>query len=343
MLPYYHKLNYKILISTTLAFAPLYDQKVIQKEFAKDEITTLQRKRANEWIKKIKNNELKKEVENYKDFRDTVLIDLLGYPREEIKFEEKDVEFSLKDDKGRTHVVFEAKGTKTKDLFARQNYGKREQEHPVLQTVSNMQRFAPPAAYGVCTNYNDFVLLDRELGITKCHRFTFTDIENNIDKLKEFIGIFSYDKLAKEKSLEILYEKSITAEKDFTKEFYKLFHETRLMMIRAFEDKSDVNQSEAVYYTQRFLNRLIFIFFVEDKGYVSDKQLFAKRIFGELESDQIIDISRRVYDAITELFAAFDIGSDKLGVFGFNGGLFSGVIPQKIYFLDLKDPSFFQI
>jgi hypothetical protein len=324
-----------------LAFAPLYDQKVIQKEFGKIEITTLQRKRANEWIKKIKNKELEKEVENYQDFRDTILIELLGYPKNEIKFEEKDVEFSVKDTKGITRVVFEAKGTKTKDLFARQNYGKKEQEHPVLQTVSNMQRFAPPAAYGVCTNYNDFVLLDRELGITKCHRFTFTDIENNLDKLKEFVGIFSYGTLAQKKSLEILYEKSITAEKEFTKEFYKLYHETRLMLIRAFEDKSDVTHTEAIYYTQIFLNRLIFIFFVEDKGYVSDKQLFAKRIFGELESDQIIDISRRVYDAITELFAAFDVGSDKLGVFGFNGGLFSGTIPQKIHFLDLKNPSFF--
>lgn len=44
--------------------------------------------------------------------------------------------------------MFEAKGIKTKDLFARQNYEKKEQEHPVIQTVSNMQRFAPPAAYG---------------------------------------------------------------------------------------------------------------------------------------------------------------------------------------------------
>jgi Alw26I/Eco31I/Esp3I family type II restriction m6 adenine DNA methyltransferase len=327
-----------------MTFAPLYDQKVIQKEFLKIEITTLQRKRANDWIKKIKNNELKKEVENYSDFRDTILMDILGYPRKEIKFEEKDVEFSIKDVKGRTHVVFEAKGTKTKDLFARQNYGKREQEHPVLQTVSNMQRFAPPAAYGVCTNYNDFILLDRELGITKCHRFTFTDIENNIHKLKEFIGIFSYKNLVKEKSLEILYDKSITAEKEFTKEFYKLYHETRLMLIREFQDnpKERISRSEAIHITQIFLNRLIFIFFVEDKGYVTDNQLFAQRIFGVLKSDDLIDISKRVYDVITELFVAFDVGSDKLGVFGFNGGLFSGVMPQKISFSDLKEHKYFE-
>jgi len=326
-----------------LAFATLYDQKIIEKEFAKIEITTKQRKLANEWVKKIKNKELEKETENYIVFRDTILIGLLGYPMEEIMFEEKDVEFSIKDVKGITHVVFEAKGTKTKDLFARQNYGKREQEHPILQTISNMQRFAPPSAYGVCTNYDDFVLLDRELGITKCHKFKFTDIENNLDKLKEFIGIFSYEKLAKEKALEILYEKSITAEKEFTKEFYKLFHETRLMLIREFEHgKSQVNHTDAIYYTQLFLNRIIFMFFVEDKGYVSDNQLFGKRIFGVLDSDQIIDISRRVFDVISELFVAYDVGSKELGIFGFNGGLFrSSSIPQKIFFSDLKDPDFF--
>ncbi|KER06869.1 DNA -methyltransferase 1 protein [Marine Group I thaumarchaeote SCGC AAA799-E16] len=327
-----------------MAFASLYDEKVIEKQFAKLDITTKQRKLANEWIKKIKNNDLKKEVENYQDFRDIILIDILGYPKEEIKFEEKDVEFSVKDIKGRTHVVFEAKGTKTKNLFARQNYGKKEQEHPVLQTVSNMQRFAPPAAYGICTNYNDFVLLDRELGITKCHRFTFTDIENNLDKLKEFIGIFSYDNLVKENELEILYEKSVTAEKDFTNEFYKLFHETRLMLIREFQEnqKDKVTKNEAIYYTQIFLDRLIFIFFAEDKEYISDKQLFAKRIFGKLQNDQLIDVSKQTYNTIMELFVAFDIGSKELGVPGFNGELFSGTnIPQKIYFLDKKDAGFF--
>ena len=325
-------------------FAPLYNENTIKKEFQNIEPTRRQKSIVFEWIQKLKKNELEKEVQNYDIFRDKILVELLGYPIEEIKFEEKNVEFSIKDIKSITHVVFELKGTKTKDLFARQHYGKEEQWHPVMQTNSNMQRFAPPAKYGVCTNYRDFVLLDRDLGITKCHRFTFTDIEKNSDKLKEFIGIFSYKNLVEEKELEVLYEKSISAEKEFTNEFYKLFHETRLMLIREFQDnkKERVTKNEAIYYTQIFLDRLIFIFFVEDKGYVSDKQLFAKRIFGKLKSDQLIDVSKQTYDTVLELFVAFDIGSKELGVPGFNGELFSGTsIPQKIYFLDKRDVSFF--
>lgn len=324
-----------------MAFAPLYNKTVIKKKFSDIEITTKQRKIANNWIDKIKNKELEKEVENYDVFKETILIELLGYPREEIKFEVKDVEFSVTDVQGTTHVVFEAKGTKTTNLFARQNYGKKEQEHPVIQTVTNMQRFAPPAAYGVCTNYNDFVLLDRELGITKCHRFIFTDIENNMDKLKEFIGIFSYKKLVNEKSLVILYEKSLTVEKEFTKEFYKLYHETRLMLIKAFQDKEGVTKNEAIYYTQLFLNRLIFIFFVEDRGFVSDPQLFTNRLYSILDSVEFTEHSTKVYSEISELFVAFDKGESKLGISGFNGELFSGAIPPKIYFSDLKDPAFF--
>lgn len=324
-----------------MAFAPLYNEEVIKKKFSNIELNTKQKVIADEWISKIKNKELEKEVENYDVFKETILVDLLGYPRELIKFEQKDVEFSITDVKGITHVVFEAKGTKTKNLFARQNYGKKEQEHPVIQTVSDMQRFAPPAAYGVCTNYKDFVILDRELGITKCHIFDFLDIEKNPDKLKEFIGIFSYDNLVTSKSLVSLYENSITVEKEFTKEFYKLFHETRLMLIKAFQEKDGVTKNQGIYFTQMFLNRLIFIFFVEDKGYVSDSQLFTNRLYTILESVEFTEHSKKVYDEILELFVAFDKGESNLGIFGFNGGLFSGIIPPQIYFSDLKDSEFF--
>jgi len=324
-----------------MTIPPLYNESVIKKELSGIEITTKQRKLANAWMDKIKNKELEKEVENYDVFKEIILIGLLGYPSDEIQYEAKFVEFSVADIQETTHVVFELKGTKTKDLFARQNYTKKEQETPFIQTASDMLRFAPPSAYGVCTNYNDFVLLDMKLGVTKCHKFTFTDIKNNMDKLKEFIAIFSYEKLVKEKSLVSLYDKSLTVEREFTEEFYKLFHETRLMLVRAFEDKENVKKNEAIYYTQLFLNRLIFIFFVEDRGYVSDSQLFTNRLYSILNSVDFTEHSKKTYCEISELFVAFDKGESKLGVFGFNGGLFSGVIPDKIFFSDLKDPSFF--
>jgi len=322
-------------------WAPLYDNDVIKKKFSGDEPTTLQRNTAKRWLEMINNKELENETENYKLFKKEILINLLGYPPEEIKENKQYVEFSVTDTSKITHVIFEAKGTKTEDLFARQFYGKSELEHPVWQTSNDMQRFEPPAAYGVCTNYNDFVLLDRDRGVTKCHRFTFTDMKNNLDKLKEFIGIFSYKKLVTEKSLVTLYEKSLTVEKEFTKEFYKLFHGTRLMLIKAFQEKEGVTRNEAIHFTQMFLNRLIFIFFVQDRERLHDSQMFTNRLFSILESVEFTEHSKKVYSEISELFVAFDKGDHKLGIFGFNGGLFNEVIPSKIYFSDLKDPDFF--
>ncbi len=322
-------------------FAPLYNDDVIRKNYSKVEPNRLQRKTAKHWIDKIKNKELKNETDNYDLFRDEILIKLLGYPPEEIKKNEAYVEFSVTDSSEITHVVFEAKGTKTKDLFARQFYGKQELEHPVWQTINDMQRFSPPSKYGICTNYNDFVLLDGKKGVTKCHRFTFTDIENNEEKLREFLGIFSYQKLVIEKSLVTLYEKSLSVEKNFTEEFYKLFHETRLFLMAAFEEKEGVTKGQSIHYAQLFLNRIIFIFFAGAKGIVPDSQLLTNRLYAILKSVDFTEHSKKMYAEITELFVSFEKGDTRLEIPVFKGDLFSGELPSTVYFSDLKDPDFF--
>jgi len=319
-------------------YAQLYNPKTIEKKYSGISITTQQRKAANEWLKKLKNKELEKEVKNYFVFRDVILRDLLGYPENKILYEEKHVEFSIQDEHGDTGVCFEAKGTKTENLFARQGYEKKEQEKPVDQTLSNMKRF--PAAYGVCTNYSEFVLIDRKKKLSKCHRFNFLTIENNDKKLKEFIGIFSYKNLVIEKTLDELYNSSVSEEREFTKEFYKLFHETRLMLIKAFQEKEKVTMDEAIHFAQLYLNRLIFIFFAEDKGDIDDR-LFSKRVLKILEAGQGTESTCLVSDDILKLFKYLDKGSDVQSIFGFNGGLFKEKIPPKIYFFDLKNPEFF--
>jgi len=317
----------------------MYSPKIIQTKCTDVKISSKQRESAKEWLELLKNGTLKEEVANYPNFMHILLRDLLEYPEKEISYEAKNVEFSFKNKNKETAVCFEAKGTKTEDLFAYQSYGKKEQENPVIQTLSNMARF--PARFGVATNYRKFILLDLHLGNSKCHKFDFYDIENNDDKLKEFIKIFSYHSLVESTDLDDLYDASITEEKEFTNEFYKLFHETRLMLIKEFQENTLVSRTEAINITQLFLNRLIFIFFVQDRGFISDERLFTNRILKLLDSDQSTEHSKKVYAEITELFVAFDKGDKGLGVFGFNGGLFSGVFSDKISFSDRKDPNFF--
>ena len=217
-------------------------------------------------------------------------------------------------------------------------YEKKEQESPVIQTLSNMKRF--PASYGVCTNYRNFVLIDNKHKLSKCHKFDFLSIINNEKKLKEFIGIFSYQNLVIKKTLDELYKSSVTEEREFTKEFYKLYHETRLMMIKVFQEKENVSKEDAIHFAQLFLNRLIFIFFAEDKGDL-EPRLFTNRVLKILEEGKCTEDTLSVSNNIVNLFTILDKGSDVKGIFGFNGGLFKDKIPSKVYFFDLKDPKFF--
>lgn len=328
-----------------MKISSLYDGETVRKKFEKVKISTSQRDAANVWLEKLESGELKDEVKNYEVFRETILRDLLGYPDSKLHFEEKDVEFSYTDNRDVTHVCIECKGTKTKDLFARQPYEKREQETPVLQTWSNMGRFNPAALYGICTNYQNFVLLDQKYGSSKCHKFDFMEIRDSDEKLREFVGLFSYKELVLEKTLEGLYKVSSTRETDFTKEFYKLFHETRLMLIEAFKEKfAKDDTSSAIKYAQMYLNRLIFLFFAEDRGDVEDR-LFTKRVVKILEAGNINSQSRSISEDIVTLFKQLDKGERARPpfeeIFAFNGGLFKEDIPPNAFFRDLRDEEFF--
>ena len=323
-------------------FELLYNPKTIEEEIQELTISQEQKTRANEWLKLINDGTLENEETNYIRFQNILLRDILNFPEKEIEkgFEIKNVEYSFEDDEKKTFVCIEAKGTKTKNLFARQARIKKDQETPVIQTHTDMGRF--PSEYGICTNYNNFILITKEHGQQKCHKFSFDEIANNDDKLKEFILIFSYDNL-KNRFVNILDEKSVTQNEKFTEEFYDVFHETRLMLIKAFEEKQGIDRKNAIKYSQIILNRLLFIFFTSDKTNISvPKDLFTNQITKLLKSGICSDNSQHIYNEILNLFVSFEKGSTSLGIFGFNGGLFAEKIPPEIYFYDLKDPNFFK-
>lgn len=263
----------------------------------------------------------------------------MGYSIKDISYEKNNVEFQIKNSDGTSMLCIETKGTDVEDLFAKQHRTKKEHETPIQQTWNYMGNIG--SEYGVCTNYRHFVLITKQYGYSKYYRFDFNSIQNHEQKLKEFIGIFSKKRIIDDGFVEKLQTASIFEEQNFTKEFYKLYHETRLMMIKTFEEKKGVSKDAMIHYTQMFLNRLIFIFFVCDNGQVSENQLLTKRIAHVLESSQCTEHSKKVYDDIAELFVSFDKGSKILDIFGYNGGLFNEVIPGEIYFSDLKEKEFF--
>lgn len=316
----------------------LFNQKTIQRLCQDVKLSSKQKIASKEWLKLLNDNKLEDEKKNYLRFGQIILQDILGYPMKEIDFDSDYVEFQFSNPQGKKILCFEAKGTSVKDLFAPQYRVKKEHETPIKQTWDYIGSIG--LDYGICTNYKDFILITKELGYSKYYKFDFLSIKNNEEKLKEFIGIFSRERIIEQGFVEKLRNESIIEEREFTKEFYKLFHETRLMLITAFQEKQAVTKEEAIHYTQLYLNRLIFMFFGEDNDLLPAK-LFTKRITEVLNSTLISEHSKLVSDEILGLFQALDKGSHRLGIFGFDGGLFADQIPAKIYFSDLKDTTFF--
>ena len=213
----------------------LFNQKTIKRIVSDIKITHRQKKAVETWMKYLRNGKLKNEKNAYIEFANTILRDLLNYDItiDGLKHEEKNIEFLFKKDSDNL-ICFEAKGTKTKDLWAYQGRQQKSRETPVDQVNDYMYKETIP--FGVLTNYNRFVLFDRSKGSTKYHIIDFDELSDE-DKLKEFIAIFSREQVENGFITEII-QQSIIEEREFTKEFYKLFHETRLMLIKEFEENS---------------------------------------------------------------------------------------------------------
>ncbi|MCK4552847.1 N-6 DNA methylase [Candidatus Pacearchaeota archaeon] len=315
----------------------LFNEKTIIKNIEQIEPTAKQKTTSKKWIELLEKNQLQEEVANYPKFMIYILKDLLGYDITDFKHEEKNMEFPFRDKSGDFLVCFEAKGTKTKDLWALQGRNIKIRETPVNQINDYIYKNKIP--YGILTNYRDFVLFKREEGYTKYHKINFLDIKKNPDKLKEFIFIFSKESFEKEDTTK-LYNDSIIEERNLTKEFYKLYHETRLMILKEFKE-SEIENEICLHYTQLFLNRLMFIFFAEDTELL-DKRYFEIKILEVLEKSGGIDgHTHYIFGKIKGIFRELDKEIPKQ-IKGFNGELFKEEIDGRLSFKDYRNKLFFK-
>lgn len=318
----------------------LLNSKTISKKIVDVEPTKNQINASKRWIELIESNQLENETSAYIEFALTILRDLLNYNIhiEELKHEERKMEFLFKDSSKSDLVVFELKGTKTKDLWKPQGRAIKIRETPVNQINDYMYKHKIP--YGVLTNYKEFILFKREEGYMKYHKIDFLDIKKNPDKLKEFILIFSKDSFEEDKTTK-LYKDSVIEERNLTKEFYKLYHETRLMILKEFRE-SELENEICLHSTQLFLNRLMFIFFAEDTSLL-DKRYFESKILEILDKNSgIIDgYTDYVFGKIKSMFRELDKEIPKQ-IKGFNGELFKEEIDRRLSFKDYRNKPFFK-
>lgn len=295
-----------------------------------------QRAAAEEWLALLAAGRLAGEKANHPRFMRIILERILGYGGGDIECGRGSAEFRYAP-KGRTLVCFEVKGASTADLFAPQRRAKKEHYTPIRQTWDYMG--SSGAEYGVCSNCRHFVLITRRFGCARYYMFDFEAIGRDPGLLGEFVGVFSKGRM-EAGFVERAHDESASEERELTEEFYDLYGRTRLMLVKEFEASGD-DRERAVARAQGFLNRLIFIFFVEDSGLSGRKDMFIDNVVDVLGGDITRGTSRVWNYIVHELFEFYRTGCEDPRVFAFNGGLFDGRIGGAARFPDRRRSGFF--
>lgn len=305
----------------------LLNRRAIQKLSENVALSKAAKKAKDKWLDLLERGELKKEELNYTNFQKIILEGVLGYSlTDDIKFQQNDIEFQIADSDGKTVVCIEAK-RHGMDLW---KPTPQNRNGAVGQLWWYMSEIMPK--YGIVTDYDKFILFKYDVGRCQHYEFEFSSIRDNEYRLKEFIWIFSKANMIGENSPEATKVMANEIEKDLEEEFYDIFHKTRLMLVKEFEEHVDRNA--AIDQAQSFLNRLIFVMFAESHDYV-DKHLLYEQIKKSVGDKKIGDSTSVVFNAIDKVFRWFLEGHNNPRVFAFNGGLFTKSWPNKASFLEI--------
>ncbi|NMC60051.1 MAG: hypothetical protein GYA51_11840, partial [Candidatus Methanofastidiosa archaeon] len=295
------------------------------------------------YVEMVENSEFESEESSYLDFYD-FLKDVLGYTREDIDFQKKygkgRVEFSLKSNE-KNFMVCELKDQNT-DLDKQQNRV-NDKRTPVQQAFdyardSDIQN---PVNWILVSNFKEFRLYNYNERPGKCICFSYKDL---LDKknFSLFMVAFSKKSHVENNYPNTILEKSLVIEKNIEKNFYRLFHETRLMLIAELEYMNPkLTREDSIHYAQLILNRYMFISFAEDTGLLDRTQISTETIKTPIDSGDLGE--DRLWNRLNELFTDINIGNERKKIPGYNGGLFEENLKKKISIRDIvEDQSIFQ-
>ena len=271
-----------------------------------------------DWIQMLNDGELTTEQNNYLSFFSIILEDLLGYKLKDIEYEKdigqkgRPVEFTFKKD-DKDYVVVELKGTKTEDLNRRYN-----RKQSAVEQATNYASVKEETKWAFVSNYNEFRLFNPNYN-EKYISFKFKSLRDQ-EVLKKFLLIFSKFSLIEKGIPQTLLEETKIIERDLEDEFYQLFNETRLMLIKELEHSSEeIDKLEAIRLAQLILNRYIFTCFAEDLLLIPP-QTTTKTILTPIENQNLSKFT--MWNRINELFTFIDEGNEFKKIGAFNGGLF---------------------
>ncbi|MBQ9454984.1 MAG: N-6 DNA methylase [Thermoguttaceae bacterium] len=210
----------------------------------------------------------------------------------------------LKDQK--VFAVIELKDTNTRDLTR------------VEEQAFGYKNAHPGVNYVVISNFEKLrFYIDSTVNYIEFDLFTLTEPE-----FKLLYFCLSADSLLENAPLRA-HAETVSAEESITKRLYGDYSRfKRLLFADLCERNADRGLDRLLLFrkTQKLLDRLIFIFFCEDRGLLPANSI-AKIITSWRE--QSIWSPRPLYDQFRTFFNFVNAGQPQLGIFAYNGGLFA--------------------
>lgn len=281
------------------------------------------------WNEKLVNGELVKERANYTNFANIILNKLLGFDDDDFKQDEtingNFADFIIfKEDN--PYIIIELKGSK-KDLDK-----KVDGENAVDQGFRYAKSFET-VEWVIISNYDGFRLYNKKTD-EKYVSFKFEDLISYDDNTIKFLFLFSKVSLIEKSIPDTLYKDTVFIEQELVSEFYKLFSETRLMLIKEIQHSNNIYKYRAIYLAQTILNRYVFICFAEDLGLLPP-ETSTKTLMVPIENSNLD--KNTLYRRLDELFRFVNEGQKYKGIPSYNGGLFKKDLRKDSSLKSLRD------
>ena len=270
-------------------------------------------------------NETRNERKIQANFLNDIFGNILGYEFETDK-EEYNLDYEQTTDKSRKpvdgvlgffkkenrkiKVIIELKGKDTKNINTIE-----QQAFDYLKEFSDVD-------YIITSNTETIRLYSKKHMSVKYIEWTMSKLANSFAKQKEFHFFLAKGRLFTKDGLsEVakLIEENIKEEKEIKDKFYKEYKEKRVKLINVIKL---LNPSiDAISKAQKLLDRMLFIRFCIDRGYIT--QNIVKTI------ENLIKLRFTFYQALKVLFETIDKGSgdeikdDFEKIIAWNGGLFA--------------------
>ncbi|OQX77189.1 MAG: hypothetical protein B6D54_02455, partial [Epsilonproteobacteria bacterium 4484_65] len=266
----------------------------------------------NEFLPKIENIKTSKEEQYQYGFLDDLFVKMLGYtlnptPSFNLIAEQKNLSNSKKADgavlkEGKVIAVIELKSTKTKSM------------DKIVNQAFNYKNNHPTCKYIITSNFEKLRFYVEHSD--KYEEFNLFELDET--RFSLLFTLLSKENIFSDVALK-LKEQSKLQEENISNELYKKYAELRTNLFdNIIQNNPEVDKYILLEKTQTILDRMVFIFFAEDRGILPPNTI---RAIIDHYKDDIED--RELWHFYKIYFKAINIGNEKLNIPEYNGGLFA--------------------